>query len=63
MEEYLNRTRNYRNQGLYRDHGYNDIDMRINSYGTIAGINPDILFSYSFYQPRWHIIYRIPRRW
>ncbi len=30
---------------------------------NIAGINPDIIFNYSYYQPWWHGIYRIPRRW
>jgi hypothetical protein len=62
-EEYLNWTRNYRNQGLYRDHGYDDIGMRINSYGTKAGINPDVFFRYSFNKPWWHFIYNTRRKW
>ena len=61
-EEFNTWAYNYRRQGLYREHGY-DIGSRLNSYGTVAGINPDIIFSYSDYKPWWHGIYRIPRRW
>ncbi len=62
-EEFNTWAYNYRRQGLYRKHGFDDIGDRLNSYGTVAGINPDIIFSYSYYQPKWHVIYRIPRRW
>jgi hypothetical protein len=61
-EEFNTWAYNYRRQGFYTDHGY-DIGYRLNSYGTAASINPDIIFSYSFYKPWWHSIYRIPRKW
>jgi RHS repeat-associated protein len=61
-EEFNTWAYNYKRQGLYTDHGY-DIGCRLNSYGTAASINPDIIFSYSFYKPWWHVIYRIPRKW
>lgn len=61
-EEFNTWAYSYRRQGLYREHGY-DIGIRLNSYGAVAGINPDIVFSYSFYRPWWHRIYRVPRRW
>jgi len=36
---------------------------RVNGWGSMAGVNPDIIFRYNFERPWWHFIYNIPRKW
>lgn len=61
-EEFNAYEYNYKRQGLYRNHKM-DIGPRLNNSGTNAGVNFNIILSYTFYKPWWHIIYRIPRKW
>ena len=67
MEEWETYLYSYKNQGLYRRHGF-DLVSRINSYGfqgEIYGmyVTPDGNYSTSFTPKWWQWIYRIPRKW
>ena len=57
LEEYNTYLYSYRNQGLYPQHGFNDLVYRINMYGWQA------LIDANFSQQWWHFIYKIPRKW
>ncbi len=60
LEEWNTYLYNYKNQGLYRKHGF-DIVSRINSYG-IQGLIYD-QYTPLFSSKWWHFIYKIPRKW
>jgi hypothetical protein len=62
MEEFSTYQYNYKRQGLYPNHTF-DIEMRLNAYGTGAGIYPLVIDKYFLDKPWWHFIYKIPRRW
>ncbi|MDR2424534.1 MAG: RHS domain-containing protein [Prevotellaceae bacterium] len=67
MEEWDTYLYNYKNQGLYRNHGIDIVD-RIIWYGTQAGIyanivTPSGVYSTTFIPAWWHWIYKIPRKW
>ena len=66
-EEWSTYLYNYKNQGLYTQHGI-DIISRINHYGLQVGIY-DIIVTptgtdfMQFNKKWWHFLYTIPRRW
>ena len=57
LEEMSTYLHNYYNQGLYPNHGYNDLIDRIISSGWSAMLEKD------FERRWWHFIYTIPRRY
>lgn len=57
LEEMSTYLHNYYNQGLYPNHGYNDLVYRINSFGWNAMLEKD------FERRWWHFIFTIPRRY
>ncbi|MGM0653690.1 MAG: hypothetical protein ACQES4_13065, partial [Bacillota bacterium] len=66
-EEWSTYLHNYRNQGLYPNHG-TPLVSRINHYGIQGGIyetvvSPSGSYSTQFNRKWWHFLYRIPRRW
>lgn len=63
-EEYTNYIRNYKRQGLYKNHK-SSLGKNINIYGTAAGVDPDIFMPYTNLVPAswWHGIYLIRRLW
>jgi RHS repeat-associated protein len=61
-EEFRAQVHLYKNQGLYSGSGA-DWGRRINMWGSMAGVDPNIIFRYNFYRPWWHFIYKIPRKW
>ena len=61
-EEWDTYLYNYRNQGLYPNHGEN-LAWRINSYGMGAGIYKLATPTDYFIPEWWHFIYKIPRLW
>jgi hypothetical protein len=67
IEEWSTYLHNYRNQGLYPNHGISLVS-RINRYGTQGGIygavvSPSGSYSTQFNRKWWHFLYKIPRRW
>jgi len=56
LEEISTYQYNYRNQGLYLNHGI-DLIWRINSSGW------PVMIDMEFSKKWWHFIYRIPRKW
>lgn len=68
VEEWSVYMNNYKNQGLYPNHGVTDLVQRISEYGINAGFyGPQITpggYSFTDFNVKpWHIIYKIPRRW
>ena len=61
-EEFSTYLYNYKRQGLYPSHNI-DLSIRLNAYGSAAGIDPLIIDKFSMDHPWWHFIYKIPRRW
>ena len=61
-EEFRAQVHLYINQGLYSRSGV-DWGGRINMWGSAAGVDPYIIFRYTFYRPWWHSVYKIPRKW
>jgi hypothetical protein len=66
-EEWSTYLHNYRNQGLYRNHG-TPLVSRMNHYGIQGGIyeiviSPTGSYSTQFNSQWWHFLYKIPRRW
>ena len=63
FEEWRAQIHMYKNQGLYRNSGF-DWVKRIRSYGTQSGIYYfDTVASHTFHPQWWHFIYKIPRKW
>lgn len=67
-EEWSTYLHNYRNQGLYRNHGA-PLVTRINNYGLQGGIYEYVTtqkgtsYYTDFKKQWWHFLYKIPRRW
>jgi hypothetical protein len=66
-EEWSTYLHNYRNQGLYKNHG-TPLISRMNHYGIQGGIyemvvSPTGSYTTQFSKQWWHFLYRTPRRW
>lgn len=66
-EEWSTYLHNYRNQGLYWNHGI-PLVSRVNYYGFQEGIyemviSPNVSYPKQFKSQWWHFLYKIPRRW
>jgi RHS repeat-associated protein len=59
LEEHGGYMLNYKNQGLYRDHGFNFLE-RVQIFGSQGGLYDQ---SYLYESKWWHFIYKIPRRY